>query len=69
MSLSLEDVGVVFEELGALEKNFAEVELDARMRSPKGPITSTARTLTFDSSSTKGVRIEISLRKAQNFAR
>ncbi|KAL6244017.1 hypothetical protein RBB50_008886 [Rhinocladiella similis] len=32
MSLSLEDVGVVFEELGALEKNFAEVELDALRR-------------------------------------
>ena len=30
MSSSVEDVGAVFESLGDLEKEFAQVELDAR---------------------------------------
>lgn len=33
-----EDVGRVFEELGDLEKNFAEVELDARTGKPQLPM-------------------------------
>lgn len=43
MANSTEDVAVVFEELGDLEKEFAQVELDACMpQSPDRPISTTA---------------------------